>query len=214
MANLVKLEALEELGLEQPNMLHIQESYLRQVANGKPFTARKKNKHEVAGSGAKIYRQKGTGRARQGERMNPHFRGGAMAFALRPRHHLKRMNKITRRSALRSAVLTHIMRGSAWVIQGSDFDGFDKTKLVAGILAGVQGRVCLIVNQDVVAYRSSRNIGAVRLLSPERINVRDLVESGNVIFAESALQQYKSLLELQNAPEDFDAEAFEAGGEE
>src|SRR5687767_5164641 len=127
MASTVKIDALPELLIERPNPLHIQESYLRQIANGTPFTASKKNKSRVSGSTAKIYRQKGTGRARQGERTNVHMRGGGLAFPPLPRLQTKRMNKHTRRSALRSAILHHVSGGSAWRIDGADFAGFEKT---------------------------------------------------------------------------------------
>src|SRR5437764_995929 len=103
MATTIKIDALPELLIEQVNKLHIQESYLRQVANGSPFTACKKNKARVIGSTAKIYRQKGTGRARQGERKNPHFVGGGLAFPPMPRLQNKQLNKRVRRNALRSA---------------------------------------------------------------------------------------------------------------
>ncbi|MDQ3024609.1 MAG: 50S ribosomal protein L4 [bacterium] len=201
MATTVKIESLPELLIEQPNPLHIQESYLRQVANGTPFTASKKNKARVNGSTAKIYRQKGTGRARQGERTNVHMRGGGLAFPPLPRLQTKRMNKHTRRSALRSAVLHHILAGSAWRIDGGDFIAFEKTKQVATVLEGVGARtMALVIPVGSQVQRNCRNIGWVRVLSPHTLNVRDLVDCQCVVFASDALDQYRQLLELQNNP--------------
>jgi ribosomal protein L4 len=111
-------------------------------------------------------------------------------------------------------VLAHVLRGSAWTIEGADFNGFDKTKQVAQVLAGINSSICLVVRPTDLAYRSSRNLGGVRLLSPERLNVRDIVESSELIFAQSALDDYKSFLELQNSPEEFEGENGDAGGEE
>jgi large subunit ribosomal protein L4 len=211
MASTVKLDNLAELGLEEPNRFHIQESYLRQVANGKPFTAKKKNKSRVEGSTAKIYRQKGTGRARQGERKNPHFVGGGLAFPPMPRLQNKKLNKHVRRSAVRSAVLWHIQNGSAWRIDGSDFDGFAKTKDVATLLGGVgSGPVSLVIPQGADVKRACRNIGRVRLLTPETLNVRDLMDSESIIFSGSALDEYRQLLVQQNTPEDETLEAAPA----
>lgn len=214
MASLSKINALPELGLEEPNRLHIQESYLRQVAHGKPFTAKKKRKSDVHGTTAKPYRQKGTGRARQGPRTNPHFTGGGLAFAPQPRTPRKGLNKIVRRSALRSAVLWHVQGGSAWQIEGADFDGFDKTKRVAGLLSELlgTGTLTLVVSPGTLAQRSSRNLARVRLITPERVNVRDLVEVKNLVFAAGALDSFRAWLNAQNSPDE--GEEGEAGGGE
>jgi large subunit ribosomal protein L4 len=205
MAKAVKIEALPELGLDEPNKLHIQESYLRQIAHGKPFTAKKKRKSDVAGTGAKIFRQKGTGRARQGERRNPHMTGGGLAFAPQPRLQLKRLNKRVRISALRSAVLWHVQQGSAYFVEGADFDALPKTKQVSMILdtiPGTGGDICLVLHKSALVWRSSRNLAGVRLITPDHLNVRDLVESENLVFAHSALEEYKLLLQLQWLPLD------------
>lgn len=202
MAKVVRIDALEELGLDEPNFLHIQESYVRQVAQGKPFMAKKKSKSEVAGTGAKMFRQKGTGRARQGGRRNPHMTGGGLAFAPHPREAVKGLNKRVRVSALRSAVLWHIQSGSAHCIEGADFDGFAKTKQVADVLHNVPGSgdICLVLLRDVLAWRSSRNIAGVRRLTPEGLNVRDLVDAGNLVFSFGALESYRRLLQQQWVP--------------
>jgi large subunit ribosomal protein L4 len=212
-AKALKIEALPELGLETPNLLHIQESYLRQIAHGKPFTAKKKRKSDVAGTGAKIFRQKGTGRARQGERRNPHMTGGGLAFAPQPRLQHKRLNKRVRISALRSAVLWHIQQGSAYYIDGADFNTLPKTKQVAAVLNSIPGGnsdICLVLSKNSLVWRSTRNIGGVRLITPDHLNVRDLVESENLVFALSALDEYKKLLQLQWLPV-LDDDADEAG---
>jgi large subunit ribosomal protein L4 len=215
-AKTVKIEALPELGLDVPNLLHIQESYLRQIAHSKPLTAKKKRKSDVAGTGAKLFRQKGTGRARQGERRNPHMTGGGLAFAPQPRTPRKRLNKRVRISALRSAVLWHIQQGSAYYVEGADFEQFAKTKQVAQLLDSVPGtgKLCLVLPRKSVIWRSSRNIGHVVLVSPLELNVRDLVESENLIFSASAIEEYKTFLKLQNEPVfDLPGEDESDGGE-
>ncbi|MCB1186743.1 50S ribosomal protein L4 [bacterium] len=220
MAKKVKLKELPELLLEKPNVYHIQESYLRQIALGSPLTAKKKRKSDVKATSAKWYRQKGTGRARQGERTNPHMYGGGLAFPPRPRRQVKNLNKQVRRSALRSAVLHHIVSDSAFVIQGKDFDGFNKTKDVNGVLAGVEARtINLVVLNDSAVWLGARNLPFVRSVTPEHLNVRDLVESEALVFSQSALDHYKDLLSLQNGAAGNTAPAAapaadEDGGEE
>jgi large subunit ribosomal protein L4 len=212
MATLEALSELQELGLDEPNLHHISESYLRQVAHGSPLTAKKKRKSDVAMTTAKWYRQKGTGRARQGEKSNPHMYKGGRAFPPRPRLQRKGLNKHVRRSALRSAVLAHVQSGSAYLVRGGDFDGFSKTKQVAGVLSGVAApTLVLVVNAGAGAQLASRNLPHVRLLTPERINVRDLVESQALVFAETALDSYRQLLKANNHP--AAAEAPADGGE-
>jgi large subunit ribosomal protein L4 len=199
MAKKVKLKELPELQIEKCNLYHIQESYLRQVAHGSPLTAKKKRKSDVQATSAKMYRQKGTGRARQGERTNPHMTGGGLAFPPRPRKQIKHLNKQVRRSALRSAVLHHINSDSAFVIQGKDFDGLARTKEVNGVLSTVEARtMILVLMNDHPVWLGARNLPFVRPVTPEHINVRDLVESEALVFSQSALDHYREMLTQQN----------------
>ena len=200
MAKKVKLKELPELQIEKSNVYHIQESYLRQVALSSPLTAKKKRKSDVRATSAKWFRQKGTGRARQGERTNPHMTGGGLAFPPRPRKQVKHLNKQVRRSALRSAVLHHINSDSAYVIQGKDFDGFNKTKEVNSVLGTVEARtMMLVLLHEQPVWLGARNLPFVRPVTPEHINVRDLVESEALVFSQSALDYYREMLKLQNA---------------
>jgi len=216
MAKVQRVESLPELAIDQPNMLHIQESYLRQAAHAKPVTACKKRKSEVAGTGAKMFRQKGTGRARQGERRNPHMTGGGLAFPPKPRVPRKRLNKRVRVSALRSAVLWHVQNGSAYVIAGSDFEGLAKTKQVAKLLKGLLGggMVCLVLDPTSLAWRSGRNIAGLLLIEPKELNVGDLADCACLAFSEAALEQYKKMLELQSELLFGGRDSGEAGSEE
>ncbi len=162
MAKAVKIEALPELGLDQPNKLHIQESYLRQIAHGKPFTAKKKRKSDVAGTGAKMFRQKGTGRARQGERRNPHMTGGGLAVraAAAPAAQAAEQARPRQRSALsgccgmsskaqptssKARTLMRCRRRSrsrcCWTRSPAPADD-----------------ICLVLHQGALVWRCSRNI--------------------------------------------------------
>jgi len=227
LAKTVKLKELTDLGIDQINLLHIQESYLRQSAHVRPLTAKKKSKSEVRATGAKWYRQKGTGRARQGETTNPHLTGGGLAFPPHPRRPIKRLNKQVRRSALRSAVLHHIRAGSATVVQGQDFLEMAKTKAVHAILKKVAGyeSTCLVLPADAAVWRAAGNLWNVRLTTAAALCVRDLVECAQLVFAQGALDEFKQVLGAQNdsstpaaeAPTDEvsgDEAQSDAGGDE
>jgi large subunit ribosomal protein L4 len=200
-AKIVKIKDMPELGLEEPNMLHIQESYTRQVAHSKPITAKKKRKSDVTATGAKWFRQKGTGRARQGERTNPHMYGGGLAFPPHPRLQNKKLNKRVRISALRSAVLAHVLGGSAYCVQGPDFEDAAKTREVYSGLDSVfaEGSVVLVLPAGAGAWLAGRNIAGLTMVHPEEINVRDLVDNDSLVFTTGSLQRFKELLEARNA---------------
>ncbi len=225
MAKVIKIKELPELNLDVVNMFHIQESYRRQIFHAKPVTASKKSKSDVRATSAKWFRQKGTGRARQGERTNPHLYGGGLAFPPHPRKRKKGLNKQVRISAVRSAVLAHIESESLFCIQGKEFESLEKTKAVAEVLGKIEGTgdVCLILTPGTNAWRSCRNLPMVRLISPQHVNVRDLVDSENVVFSKNALDEYKEMLKAKNIPFDDDGavepeavpvEASNEGGEE
>ena len=224
MAKVVRIKELPELNLDVVNMFHIQESYRRQIFHARPVTAKKKSKSDVRATSAKWFRQKGTGRARQGERTNPHLYGGGLAFPPHPRKRKKGLNKQVRISAVRSAVLAHLESESLFYIQGKEFDSLEKTKAIAEVLGKIEGTgdVCLVLTPGTNSWRSSRNLPMVRLISPQHVNVRDLVDSENVVFSKSALVEYKELLVAKNIPADDGAveleeapvEASGDGGEE
>jgi large subunit ribosomal protein L4 len=201
MANLKVLKKVEGLAVEEPNLLHIQESYLRQRAHAHPKTANKKSKSDVRATGAKWFRQKGTGRARQGEVTNPHLHGGGLAFAPKPRKPQKRLNRRIRRSALHSAVKLHLDNKSAFVLGGAGFKEIAKTKEVHELLVGKCGYepVLLVLDEGNILWRAARNLGYARIVKPEFVNVRDLVESSFVVFDEDALVRFELHLQAANS---------------
>ncbi len=213
MAKATKLTELPELLISEPNMFHIQESYLRQMTHDRPLTAKKKSKAEVEATGAKWFRQKGTGRARQGEQTNPHMYGGGLAFPPTPRAPRKHLNKQIRVSALRSAVLAHIKDESCFVIESKDFEQIAKTKEVAAQLTELAGSITLVIPQDAPVWRSSRNLLMVRQMTPQHLNVRDLVETDFLVFSASALDEYREMLKEQSIPiEELEVEVIAEGG--
>jgi large subunit ribosomal protein L4 len=143
----------------------------------------------VRGGGAKPWRQKGTGRARQGTIRAPHFSGGGVVFGPHPRHYTVKVNRKARRAALRCALSIHADRGS---IFGLDVGGFSdpSTKQAAELLEDRRGGSVLIVltgADEATAFKSFRNLAGVNVLAADDCGVADLVGAATVVFSEGAL---------------------------
>jgi large subunit ribosomal protein L4 len=146
----------------------------------------------VRGGGSKPWRQKGTGRARQGSIRAPHFAGGGVVFGPTPRHYTVKVNRKARRAALRCALSIHADRGSVF---GLDAGGFDapSTKKGAELLADRRGGSVLVVldpthPSEAAAFKSFRNLAGVNVLVADDCGVADLVGAASVVFSEAALE--------------------------
>jgi large subunit ribosomal protein L4 len=143
----------------------------------------------VRGGSAKPWRQKGTGRARQGTIRAPHFAGGGVVFGPHPRHYTVKVNRKARRAALRSALSVHAERGS---IFGLDAGGFDtpSTKQAAELIADRRGGSVLIVvtgADEAAVFKSFRNLAGVNVLASDDVGIADLIGAASVVFSTDAL---------------------------
>ncbi len=160
-------------------------------------TASTLGRGEVSMTGAKAWRQKGTGRARVGALSVPHRRGGGPAFGPTPRGYTVKVNRKARRRALRSALSVHATRGSIAVIDASTYDE-PATKTAAAALSkwGAKGPTLLIVDPDETALvKSFRNIPRVSVLPASAVGVADVLAAGSIVASEAAL----SVLEARSA---------------
>jgi large subunit ribosomal protein L4 len=152
-------------------------------------TASTKTRGNVRGGGAKPWRQKGTGRARQGSIRAPHFAGGGIVFGPTPRHYTFKVNRKERRAALRSVLSIHAERGSIAVLDPSGFDE-PSTRQAAGLLgdwvAGGSVLVVLVDEQARIAL-SFRNLPRVLVLPATAVGVADLVGASRVLVTQEAL---------------------------
>jgi large subunit ribosomal protein L4 len=155
---------------------------------------------EVSMTGAKAWRQKGTGRARVGALSVPHRTGGGVAFGPKPRSYTVKINRKERRAALRSALSVHAARGS---IAALDAEAFDKpsTKLAAEQLAGFgdaasRALVVLVDGEDNVAL-SCRNLDRISVLRADDTGVADVIGAARLIASPGAIER---LTELAAAP--------------
>jgi large subunit ribosomal protein L4 len=145
---------------------------------------------EVSMTGAKAWRQKGTGRARVGALSVPHRRGGGNAFATTPRNYAFKVNRKARRKALRSALSVHAARGSIAVLPADSFSE-PATKQAAEGLAkwgGAMPALVVVTGEESAAAKSYRNLPRVSVVTAEAVGVAELVGHRSLIAAEGALE--------------------------
>jgi len=187
---------IPELAITKVNFGHISLAYHRQRLHAKPRTAKTKRISELSYSGRKLHRQKGTGFARQGERGNPHMRGGAVPMGPLPLKREIKLNKKVRRSALLSAIKFHLDNGAIKLLKSKEFENFTKTRDAyrALVESGFTGRGIVVIPEDAQVERALRNIAGITTLHPRELNVGDLVESNFIIFTENAFKSFREFL--------------------
>ena len=164
-----------------------------QLAAARAGTHSTKTRSEVRGGGAKPWRQKGTGRARQGSRRAPQWTGGGVVFGPTPRDHSLRVNKKEKVLALRSALTDRRAGGNLVVVDGLDFDA-PKTARAVELLdtLGLADRKLLFVvdGLEEAAIKSFRNLPAVHLITFDQLNTYDVLASDVVVFTRDSLDAF------------------------
>ncbi|HET8780098.1 MAG TPA: 50S ribosomal protein L4 [Agromyces sp.] len=186
-----QVDLAESLFAAPVNETLIHQAAVRQLANRRIGTADTQTRAEVAGGGAKPWRQKGTGRARQGSRSAPHWTGGGVVFGPHPRGYEQKMPAKMRRAALRGVLTTKAADGRVLVVEGFDLDE-GKTRAFRGRLDGwkAQGKVLLVLAaRDEVVERASRNLREVRVILADSLNVVDVLDADTILFTRDALDR-------------------------
>jgi large subunit ribosomal protein L4 len=164
-----------------------------QLAAARAGTHATKTRSEVRGGGAKPWRQKGTGRARQGSRRAPQWTGGGVVFGPTPRDHNLRVNKKEKVMALRSALTDRRAGGNLAVVDGLDFDA-PRTARAVELLdtLGLADRKLLFVvdGLEEAAIKSFRNLQAVHLITFDQLNTYDVLASDVVVFTRDSLDAF------------------------
>jgi len=159
-------------------------------------TACTKTMGEVAGSGKKPWRQKGTGRARAGSFASPLWRGGGVVFGPKPRDFAKKVNARTRQLALRKALTERLKAGDVVVVD--DFKlGSPKTKDFVGTLSALdlKGSALIVSNEtDKNLTLASRNVANVILTTSESLNTYDVLRSDKLVFTKGAFEKVEARL--------------------
>lgn len=168
------------------NLVH--QAVVQQLANNRQGTQKAKTRSEVSGGGAKPWRQKGTGHARQGSTRAPQWTGGGMVFAPVPRDYSFKMNKKEKRAALKSVLTDKVQENKFLVLDELKFDA-PKTKDMKKVLDALKvEKALIIVGKDSDnAVISARNLAGVATASPETINVFDLLKYNTVIATKSSV---------------------------
>jgi large subunit ribosomal protein L4 len=184
-----KVELPDALFAAPVNEALIHQAVVRQLAGQRVGTADTLTRGQVTGGGRKPWRQTWTGRARQGSRSAPHWKGGGVVFGPHPRGFEVRMPAKMRRAALLGVLTAKAEEGALRVVEGFDLPEIG-TRAFAERLAGwdAGGKVLVVLpSRDPVVERSCRNLREVRVLLADSLNVVDLLEADTIVFTRDAL---------------------------
>ncbi len=175
----------------------VHRAVLRQLAHARQGTASTLTRAEVAGGGRKPYKQKGTGRARQGSIRTPLRPGGGVVFGPKPRTYNLAMNRKERRLALRTALMSRV--ADIIVVEGfgADLDT-PKTQAITGALArlGIEAGAKVLVildNPSEVLRKSTRNLEKLKLIAADQLNVFDLLNASHLLVSKEALAKIQEV---------------------
>jgi large subunit ribosomal protein L4 len=177
----------------QTNIALIHQVVVAQLAAARQGTHATKTRGEVAGGGRKPYRQKGTGRARQGSNRAPQFTGGGIVHGPHPRSYDQRTPKKMKAAALRGALSDRARNDRVHVVSSIVAGDTPSTKSAAQLLATiVESPHVLVVAErgDELTWKSLRNVPSVHLLEPGQLNTYDVLVSDDVVFTEDALTTF------------------------
>jgi large subunit ribosomal protein L4 len=175
------------------NVPLVHQVVVAQLAAARQGTASTKTRGEVRGGGKKPYRQKGTGRARQGSTRAPQFAGGGTVHGPKPRSYDQRTPKKMKAAALRCALSDRARHDRVHVVPSLVEGDAPSTKAAFAKLAELtSARHVLVVAErtDELTWKSLRNVGAVHLLEPGQLNTYDVLVSDDVVFTEGALDAF------------------------
>src|SRR6476661_4811132 len=177
----------------QTNIPLIHQVVVAQLAAARQGTHSTKTRGEVRGGGRKPYRQKGTGRARQGSTRAPQFVGGGVVHGPKPRDYAQRTPKKMKALALRGALSDRARHGRIHVVSALVEGDTPSTKSAWAILDGLSERTNLLVvveRSDATSWKSLRNLENVHVLVPDQLNTYDVLCADDIVFTEGALSTF------------------------
>jgi large subunit ribosomal protein L4 len=185
-----EVELPEELFSAPINAAVLHQVVIAQLAGRHLGTHDTKKRGEVSGGGKKPYRQKGTGRARQGSTRSPHFRGGGVVFGPHPRSYAQRLPRQMRRLALVGALTAKLDDGAIRIIDDFAFEG-PKTRDLVGVLDALgrsEGRVLIVApDTNETLILSARNLPGVEVIRADSLNVVAVLNADTVLIEQPAL---------------------------
>ena len=190
------VELPDEIFAAKVNVPLIHQVVVAQQAAARQGTHAVKNRGDVRGGGKKPYRQKGTGRARQGSLRAPQYAGGGVVHGPQPRSYVQRTPKKMKAAALRGALSDRLSHGRVQVVSGFVDGDVPRTKDAVAVLASAvaPGAKVLVVahRDDEVTWKSLRNVPSVHVLTEDQLNTYDVLASDHVVFTEQALTAFVS----------------------
>ena len=177
----------------QVNVPLIHQVVVAQLAAARQGTHATKTRAEVSGGGRKPYKQKGTGRARQGSIRAPQFTGGGIVHGPQPRDYVQRTPKKMKAAALRGALSDRARDGRIHVVSEvvSGEAPSTKTAVKAIDALGLEGRVLIVLSrEETVAWLSLRNVPTVHVVAPDQLNTYDVLVSDQVLFSKAGLDTF------------------------
>ena len=192
---LKSMELKEEVFGIKPNEAVVHSVLVNYLANQRQGTQSTKTRSDVRGGGKKPWRQKGTGRARQGSIRAPQWIKGGIALGPKPRSYKYRINKKEKQLAIRSLLSSKVLESSLTVVDKFDFKEI-KTKQVVNALNNlmVEGKTLIMVpEKDEILQRSARNIENVRTISVSTINVFDLLKYKNLVLTVDTVKKLEEV---------------------
>jgi len=177
----------------QTNVPLIHQVVVAQLAAARQGTHDTKTRGEVSGGGKKPYKQKGTGRARQGSTRAPQFAGGGTVHGPTPRDYAQRTPKKMKAAALRGALSDRARAGRVHVVTGFAPGTAPSTKAALAVLDNLSGRKHVLVvveRSDEITWKSLRNVERVHLLVADQLNTYDVLVSDDVVFTQGALDAF------------------------
>lgn len=190
------IDLKDEIFAIEPNNSIITDAVLMQRASMRQGTHKTKNRSEVSGGGRKPWRQKGTGRARQGSIRAPQWRGGGVVFGPTPRDYSYRINRKQYQLALKSALSQKVADDKLVVVDKFEFET-PKTKEFANSLnkLNVDTKALVVVdNENVNTIKSARNLDKVQIMQGKGINVLDIVNADKLVIDKLSIEQITEVL--------------------
>jgi len=191
------LDLRDEVFSVEVNEHVLHEAVVAQLAAKRVGSAKTKTRGEVAGGGRKPWRQKGTGRARHGSIRSPLWVGGGTTFGPQPRKYNKKLPKKVKKLAVKSALTLKVEEGNLVVIDNFNFAA-PKTKEMVSVLKSfdaADSKVLIVLSEkNDNVYKSARNLPGVRVVTPTKVTVYDVLNSNKVIMTKDAVAKVEEVL--------------------
>jgi large subunit ribosomal protein L4 len=185
---------------EEFHMALVHETVRAEMNARRRGTQSAKTRGEVNMTGAKAFRQKGTGRARAGALSSPQRVGGGVAFAPKPRHYTVKVNRKARRRALRAVLSEHVRRGSLAVIDAAEYEAPSAKRAAEGLASfGDPGRTLIVLGLEGEdsCLKSFRNLKGVDVKAQDRVGVADIIGAQRLVLSPSAVDYLTTIARKQ-----------------